>query len=653
MNIPLIEFQDVLRDAVQSLFGTNPSAKEIIEAYPTAHLTGSTSIQTGGGTFFDIFAKKGRNEWEEAERLISHFKSLGVRQSALIRGDFLFGYEPQPYDVVRAMVFEYAEMGMNVLQNFHGMNDARCLVGVVKAVKEAQEAGHDIVAQGTICIEDNPNITVEGCLKFAQELVDMGHQGFYLKSASGRLDPDFVYKLTAALYDKFPDQDITIHAHSAYGEAPASYMAAASAATERGRKITMDVQHPALSGSTAQPSMNKMTRLIENHPSPAMKVNAPRLSITAIKKSMYSLFGLRFRYREFESSYSSQLVEAMYAARTPGGASATLKSIPGLVENLGRLLGQNGKPANWDAIQIEIYKMQAEILEDLGQPTQVTPYAANTTGQAAISLFHRLEGRHKYHSLYPGIANYLVGLHGHVPDTVKSELVNKALDQLKLSEPVEYTLSTDRPNGLPEAEAKLKGAGISKPSRRQKISAALLRDAGKFKAIQHIVDCHNGVNEPQLPPELPLYAQKPQPMARKDGTGFNRDVRDAVNAIGGYSKLQEIAERVLHLKQLDDGRYIFPEGEENLEQEWYDSNMDHLISLLQRIPNTLEAANFSAGQKMAMQSGWSKNNIHAAIRDAVDHKGQGLYAFMLSAIENHRRRTFKPQVTSAAVLERK
>ncbi|ODS23359.1 hypothetical protein AB835_09395 [Candidatus Endobugula sertula] len=117
----LIRFQDVLRDAIQSLLGTNPSTQEIIDAYPTAHLTGTTSIQTGGGTFFDLFAKKGRDAWDEAEKLFSHFKKLGVKQSVLIRGDFLFAYEPQSYSVVRAMIFEYAKMGVNVLQNFHGM----------------------------------------------------------------------------------------------------------------------------------------------------------------------------------------------------------------------------------------------------------------------------------------------------------------------------------------------------------------------------------------------------------------------------------------------------------------------------------------------------------------------------------------------------
>ena len=634
-----IQFQDVLRDAVQSLFGTNPSAQEIIDAYPTAHQTGTASIQTGGGTFFDIFAKKGRNEWDEVEKLVSHFKKLGVRQSALIRGDFLFGYEPQPYDVIRAMVFEYAEMGMNILQNFHGMNDARCLVGVAKAVKEAQEAGHDIIAQGTICIEDNPNLTVEGCLEFAADLLEMGHQGFYLKSASGRLDPYSTYRLVEALFRRFPDEEITIHAHSTYGEAPACYMAAARAAIEKGKGITMDVQHPALAGSTAQPSMNKMVGLIENHPNPKISSNAPKLDIGAIKASMNSLYGMRFRYREFETSYNTDLVNAMYDARTPGGASATLKSIPGLVDTLGRLLGSPEEHADWDRIQTEVYKMQAKILEDLGQPIQVTPYAANTTGQAALSLWHELEGRDRYHSLYPGIADYLVGLHGHVPDSVSPDLVRKALDQLGIKETVDYTLSTDRPDGLPAAAETLAAAGLKNPSRRQTVSAALLRDSGPFKAVEHILACDAGTNEPQDAPELPFYAQEPQPMKRADGEGYNRDVRDAIEIIGGYPKLQEIAERALHLKQLADRRYIFSEGEENLEKDWYDSNIAKLAAQLEAIPSQLEGSDLSAGQRMVMLDENSPNNVYEAIRDSVDHKAAGLYDFMIAAIGKHANQT--------------
>ena len=627
-----IKFQDVFRDSIQSLFGTNPSAQEMIESYPTAHLIGTNAIQTGGGTFFDIFAKKGRDEWAEVEKLLLHFKNLGMRQSALIRGDFLLGYEPQPYDVVKGLVFEYAKMGVNIVQNFHGLNDAACLSGVAQAVAEAQAEGYDIIAQGTICIEENPNVTVARCLAFAEELVALGHTGFYLKSASGRLSPYFVYELVSSLYKRFPDQDITIHAHSTFGEAPACYMAAVLASVELDRDITMDVQHPALAGSTAQPSMNKMVDLISNYPDKRIAEKSPLLNNEAIKASMFTLYGLRFRYRDFESRYNSKLIEAMYEARTPGGASATLKSIPGLVDNLGRLIGMNGIHADWDQIQTAIYHMQAEILEDLGQPTQVTPYAANTTGQAALSLWHRLEGRDKYHSLYPGIADYLVGRHGKVPPSTNKKLITKALEQLKLEAPDKYKRAIDRPDGLPIAEEKLTKAGLLKPTMRQKISAAMLQDSGSFKVIEHVIACANGYNSPVSPPEQPFYSTPPNPIPRADGTGFNRDIRDAVSAIGGYSKLQEIAERVLHIKQLVDRRYTFPAGEENLEQKWLRANIERLRSIIDDIPFKLSSANFTDGQRMMLLGGDNPNNIHLAIRDAVEQKGTGLYDFMIKTL---------------------
>ena len=129
-------------------------------------------MQTAGGTFFDLFAKKGRDEWFEVEKIITYFKKLKVKQTALIRGDFLFGYEPYSYDVVEATVLEFVKMGINVFHNFHGMNDYHPLIGVVEAVKKAQRRGYNVIANGTICIEDNPNITTTECLKFAKKLID-------------------------------------------------------------------------------------------------------------------------------------------------------------------------------------------------------------------------------------------------------------------------------------------------------------------------------------------------------------------------------------------------------------------------------------------------------------------------------------------------
>ena len=114
-----------------------------------------------------------------------------------------------------------------------------------------------------------------------------------------------------------------------------------------------------------------------------------------------------------------------------------------------------------------------------------------------------------------------------------------------------------------------------------------------------------------------------QAVPRADGMGFNRDVRDAVNNIGGYLRLQEIAERVLHIKQLTDHRYIFSAGEEDLEQEWFDSNVARLKQILEDIPVKLTSANFSDGQKMVMLERDHPNSIHLAIREAdtIAHGG--------------------------------
>ena len=88
----------------------------------------------------------------------------------------------------------------------------------------------------------------------------------------------------------------------------------------------------------------------------------------------------------------------------------------------------------------------------------------------------------------------------------------------------------------------------------------------------------------------------------------------------------------MHLKQLVDRRYIFPEGEENIEKEWYFSNIYKLADVLDSIPVMLGAANFSYGQKMMMLSHDNANSIHLAIKDAVDQKAEGLYDFMINQI---------------------
>ena len=47
----------------------------------------------------------------------------------------------------------------------------------------------------------------------------------------------------------------------------------------------------------------------------------------------------------------------------------------------------------------------------------------------------------------------------------------------------------------------------------------------------------------------------------------------------------------------------------------------------------LEEAQFSVGQKMMMLDHQSANNIHMAIKDAVNQKADHLYEFMLEQMD--------------------
>ena len=113
------------------------------------------------------------------------------------------------------------------------------------------------------------------------------------------------------------------------------------------------------------------------------------------------------------------------------------------------------------------------------------------------------------------------------------------------------------------------------------------------------------------------------------------DIRDAVAAIGSYEKLQEVAERVVHLKQIDDGLHLFPKGSEFLQQHWRDNNIEKLSQLLQNINQNLEQAGYSKIQILSTRSSAGLNNIDECIRDVVEHKGEGLYAFMCKSVSDY------------------
>ncbi len=77
-----------------------------------------------------------------------------------------------------------AENGMDVFRVFDAVNDPR---NMAKAMQTVAKTGKH--AQGTICYTISPVHTVEGYVKLAGQLLDMGAQSICLKDMAALLKP--------------------------------------------------------------------------------------------------------------------------------------------------------------------------------------------------------------------------------------------------------------------------------------------------------------------------------------------------------------------------------------------------------------------------------------------------------------------------------
>lgn len=516
-----IYYNIVDRDGIQSLTGSEPSADEIKAALNSATYGDNVeSIQLAGGTFFDVFARKGRKEWEEVQKLINFGQQKDKKISGLFRGDFSLGYKKYSSKTVHAMLKEYAKIGLNIVQNYHGLNDINVVKQTAKAVKALKEEGYDIVAQGGICIEDNPNVTLDNCLEYADQLIEEGHEGFYLKCASGVIDKDFVATLMDELYKNHPTQPITLHIHDTFGHAIPAYTKAAEIAAKHKKKLTLDVQHHALAGETAHPSITDMDHILSNTPATKpyiAKIEDPE----ALEAQNDELYKLLHCYQDKTPIYDPELQKFMKAGRVAGGAAAAVMGIPGLVDTLQGALKKMDEPSDWLSIQKRIYKMQAEILPVLGNPTQVTPYAKDTTVQAALCVLSELIGKDRFAILHNNIMSYLVGEFGKVPETANQELIKRSLKKKNLPLPISYEdTSKDENNEWNGAEKMLHKANIKKPTDRQILSVLM---GGDPKRIDHVVACHNNTNTPQSP-KYPAPSEKPHTSKEANPTNWQDKV---------------------------------------------------------------------------------------------------------------------------------
>jgi len=171
------------RDAHQSLFATRMRTEHMLELAAYLDRVGFYSMEVWGGATFDTCLRYlGEDPWERLRLLRQVLVNTPMQM--LLRGQNLVGYKPYPDDVVDAFVNKMVELGIDIVRIFDALNDVRNIERAALAVKNA--GAH---FQGTISYTVSPVHTIDGYVKYARQLKDIGADSICVKDMAGILAP--------------------------------------------------------------------------------------------------------------------------------------------------------------------------------------------------------------------------------------------------------------------------------------------------------------------------------------------------------------------------------------------------------------------------------------------------------------------------------
>ena len=202
----------VLRDAHQSLMATRMAMEDMVGACEDIDQAGYWSVECWGGATFDACIRfLNEDPWKR----LRTFRELlpNSRLQMLLRGQNLLGYRHYEDMVVEKFVEKSAENGMDVYRVFDALNDPRNMARAMAAVKAVGKH-----AQGTICYTVSPVHTVDGYIKLAGQLIDMGAESLALKDMAALLQPQPAYDIIRGIKDTYgEDTQVNVHCHATTG----------------------------------------------------------------------------------------------------------------------------------------------------------------------------------------------------------------------------------------------------------------------------------------------------------------------------------------------------------------------------------------------------------------------------------------------------
>lgn len=383
-----------LRDAHQSLMATRMAMEDMVGACEDLDKAGFWSVECWGGATFDACIRfLNEDPWER----LRTFRKLmpNSRLQMLLRGQNLLGYRHYEDMVVDKFVEKSAENGMDVFRVFDALNDPRNLEHAMAAVKNVGKH-----AQGTICYTTSPLHDVEGYIKQAGRLLDMGADSIALKDMAALLKPQPAYDIICGIKETYgEDTQINVHCHSTTGVTLVTLMKAIEAGA--------DVVDSAISSMSLGPGHNPTESLVEMLEGTGYTTDLDMERLINIRDHFKQV---RPKYEEFESA---TLVDTnIFLSQIPGG----------MLSNMESQLKAQGAGDRIDEVMQEVPRVR----KDAGYPPLVTP-SSQIVGTQAV--FNVLMGRYKV--MTAEFADLMLGYYGECIGERDPELIKQAEEQTK------------------------------------------------------------------------------------------------------------------------------------------------------------------------------------------------------------------------------
>ncbi|MFW5979187.1 MAG: pyruvate carboxylase [Halanaerobium sp.] len=439
------------RDAHQSLMATRMRTVDMEKiAEATSHLAKNLfSLEMWGGATFDVsyrFLKE--SPWERIERLRERIPNILFQM--LLRGSNGVGYKNYPDNVIRSLVAESAEAGIDVFRIFDSLNWLPAMeISVDEVVKQGKIAEVSMCYTGDILDDKRDKYDLDYYVELAKGIEEMGAHILGIKDMAGLLKPYAAYELIKALKAEI-SIPIHLHTHDTSGNGGATLLMAAEAGVD-----IVDTAFNTMAGLTSQPPLNSIVAALTN------TYRDPEMDIENIQKISNYWGAVRPVYSQFESELKSGTAE-IYKYEIPGGQYSNLKP---QVESVG--LGHRFK---------EFKEMYRKVNFMLGDIPKVTP-SSKVVGDLAIFMVKNdltpdnICEEAKNMAFPDSVEAYFKGMLGQPPGGFPEELQQLVL---KGEEPI-----TVRPGTLLEdydfenAEAELKAEYDFEPTQKDLLAYAL------------------------------------------------------------------------------------------------------------------------------------------------------------------------------------